>query len=391
MLNYYYWYSIIASVIFGLYILPFSGLNSNLNGFFLILIILSIILSIILGTIFKKSFVFMPAKPINKKSFYIPMIIILILYIIEIIYLKEIPFISVTIKHIDKYQEYQSIPFFHMLLAMLCMYYSTKYIYHAISYKENRKKNILCYFIINILMISYNMRSFFMISLFLAINLLISSLRSNGHKFLNKKTILTGIVVIISLFMFGGVGNMRQGFTFNNSSYIEQIGRYNNWPKIVPKQYMWSYSYITSPLANLNYNIINNNYQNNIEGFIYQLIPDSITKRIGNPDKIKECSLITQVFTTSTGYCRPYSNLGFIGIILFWIVTMLFPIFVFKYRLNKDKQESYIIFISLYCTCISFLFFTNMFSYGGTSPALWLSFILLINKIKISYKRKENV
>lgn len=389
MLNYYYWYSILTGLILGLYILPFSGLNTSLNIVLLILILISIIVSIILGTIFKDAFVFKPAKYKKSKYYYLPMIIITLLFVFEILYIKEIPFITVTIKHINNYQEYESIPFLHMFLAMLCMYYSTKYIYHAISYEKNRKTNVMFYIIINIFMLAYNMRSFFMISLFIFVNLFVAKLRTNGIKVFNKRIIKLLLVVFIALFLFGGIGNMRQGFKFNDSSYIEQIGRYNHWPSFLPKQFMWSYSYITSPLANINYNILIQNSEKNIEGFIYQLIPDSITKRIGNPDNIRECSLITQVFTTSTGYCRPYSNFGFIGIMFFWVITMCFPIFTFKYINIRKKYEDYIIFISLYCACISFLFFANMFTYGGTAPALWLSFFVLINVIY--FKKKKGI
>ena len=382
MLNFYYWYSIITSIILGLYLLPFSSLNTKINPYLFILIVLSIVFSIILGKIFNNRFIYKPAIYRKNKFFYLPMVAIVVLYLYEILYLREIPFITVTIKHINKYQEFESIPFLHMFLSMLCMYYSTKYIYHAISYKEKRKTNIVLYFVINIIMLSYNMRSFLMISMFIALNLLVAKVKSSDKKILSQKNGRVIIVVLLLLFMFGGIGNMRQGYAFSDSTYIQQIGRYKKWPNIIPKQFMWPYSYITSPLANLNYNITIQNSTKNIEGFVYQLIPDSISKRIRGVNSVNECELITQVFTTSTGYCRPYSNMGLFGIVLFWIIVMFFPIPLFKYYVDKNKYESFFVFVSLYCTCITFLFFTNMFTYGGTSPALWLSILILVSRIK---------
>ena len=383
MLNYFYWYGIITSLIFGLYIIPLSSINSSLKIPFLIVVLISIILSFILGKIFNKYFEFKSAEFKKSKYSYIPMAIIAFLFVVELIYTREIPLISVTLKHISDYQEYKSIPFLHMFLAMLCMYYSVKYIYHAISHKEERRKNILCYVIINIIMLLYNMRSFFMISIFILLNLIVAKFKTDGKKISFKYIISIVVIIITILYLFGGFGNMRQGYKFKDSSFIEKIGRYEKWPAFIPKQYMWAYSYITSPLANLNYNISINNNTFNVSGYMYEYLPTSITKRLKNYDNANECKLIRTAFTVSTGYCDAYANSNIAGMCIFWLITMMFPAIFFKFRDNDIKAEKYFVYLLLTNACISFMFFSNMFAYGGTAPALWFSIFTLINNKKI--------
>ncbi len=382
MLNPFYIYNIITIFVCTLYILPVSEFNTNLDIFLIILIISSLIISLILGNIYKQYFQYHDAEENLKKGKYIPLIIIVFLSIFEFWYTKDIPFFSTTINGIKEYKEFESIPFLHMFTAMLSMYYSIVYIYHAISYETNRKLNILSYFLINLLMILFNMRSFFMINVFTALNILIAKLRSNG-KIKSKYYVLFLLISICILYLFGCFGNKRQGYDWNDNNYIEALGLYYAWPSKIPKQYMWSYSYITSPLANLNYNIKNNNNSFNIINTIYEIIPVSISKRLPFYKDKHDCILIKPYFNVSTGYCNSYTNGGYIGMIFIWSFIMILSIFTTKYANDCNKKQKYMLFIALLDSCIAFMFFTNTFSYGGTAPALWFSTFMLISRIKI--------
>ena len=390
MLSFYYWYSIIASIILGLYLLPFSELNTRINPFLLLCILLSIIISYILGRKYKENFAYYDIKYEKNKYEYWPLIGIVVLSIVEFIYAGDIPLISVTIFHNSAYKAFQTIPILHVFISMIALYYSTIYIYKACSYKENRKQNIAAFGIINFIMILFNMRSFLMFSLFIALNILYGKLRSINK--VNRSTIFVLLASVVALlYGFGLYGNGRQGYKMNDSQYIERIGLYTNWPLLVPKEYMWTYSYVTSPLANINYNIENNNSEYNISGYIYQFLPESISKRLPNYDSRNKCELQKEYFNVSTGYCESYANMGFVGIIIFWLVIMFFPILLFRYNENIDIRKEYVSYISIYSCCVVFMFFTNMFSYGGTAPALWLSlFILIMRKKIISKRKKEN-
>ena len=341
MLNYFFWYSIITSFITILYIFPFSNLNAPLDSLLTVLILSSILISIILGVIYKHKFKYVDLDYKKNKYEYLPLIIIVLITIFEFAYARDIPLFSVTIKQVSSYQEFKTIPFLHVFLCMLALYYSTLYMYKAVSYSENRKANIISYALINGMMLLYNMRSFLMFSIFITINLIIAKARRNGKIFSAKRIIIVLFIAGITLFGFGCFGNMRQGYEWNDSSYIERLGMYERWPSFIPKQYMWSYSYITSPLANMNYNIKINNVDYSITGAVMQYIPESFSKRIFT-GKHNKCILQKNYFTVSTGYCGTYASMGYIGIIIFWLVTMLFTLLLFRYSMNIEKRKEYL-------------------------------------------------
>lgn len=388
MLNFYYWYSIITSFILILYLIPLSFFNSKLDLLFIFLLITSIILSVFLGKKYKKKFDYIDYYDTKKKFELFPLLIIVFLSIFEFIYAKDIPLFSVTVNNLNSYQDFETIPFLHVFISMLASYYSVKYFYKGISNKKNRCKNLFSFILINIIMLLYNMRSFFMISVFMSINLLVARIRRfNKIKF--KHIVVVIFIVPILLFLFGGYGNMRQGYDWEDSSYIQSLGLYYNWPSSLPKQYMWSYSYITSPLANFNYNVSNGKREIS-PSYIYNFLPTSISKRMPGYNDKKECILIRSYFNVSTGFCGAYSNGGFIGLIIFWIVIMFFPLLLFRGN-NHIKMNDYIICLTLYCGCVSFMFFSNMFTYGGTAPSLWFSIFIFLNKIKFRFGRRYKI
>ena len=294
MLNPFFVYNIMTSLVLILYAIPVSKFNTRLDGLFLLLIVFSIFLSTVLGFKYKNYFKYKDAAVSNKKK-YIPLIIIICLSCFEFFYTKDIPFFSTTIHGINDYKEFESIPFLHMFTSMLALYYSAYYSYHAISYKKNRLFNILSFLIINVLMLLFNMRSFFMISFFIFANILISKLRT--LKIIKVwHYIVSLIVIIIILFFFGCYGNMREGYDWNDNRYIENLGLYHSWNDNIPKQYMWSYSYLTSPLANLNFNIVNENVSFEFINLFYEIIPVSISKRLPYYGQGNYCILIRPYF-----------------------------------------------------------------------------------------------
>ena len=385
MLNYYYLYSIIATIVTLLYLIPLSSLNRPLSPFFVALIIISVIISLILGYVFKNNFIYRDLVYKKNKNNILPAALITAGSVIEFIYLKNIPLCSVTMLHKIKYAELTTIPFYHVLICMFALYYSVEYLYKAVSYKEERITNIICYLLINVLMILYNMRSFLLISLFITANFIIAKRRYIGKK-ISLKLIVASIVFILALFYgFGCFGNLREGQSIDNTLYMEKIGMYKAWPNLIPKQYMWTYTYITSPLANLNNSILHYDNNHSISGFITQLLPNTIGSRLFDDDSTKKCILIRGDLNVGTGYCGSVVNYGYIGLIVFWIITMLFPILFFKYNKLSYKTKEYFIFLAIYNACISFMCVDNMFVYGGTSAPLWLSTLLLINKIKVKW------
>ena len=129
MLNYFYWYSILTSAITILYLIPVSSFNSKLDSLFFIMIFISIIVSFLLGKIYNKNFRYKNLEYKKNNKEFIPIFIIILISIVEFLIVGDIPLLSVTFKHINTYKDFETIPFLHMFLAMISLYYSIVYFY----------------------------------------------------------------------------------------------------------------------------------------------------------------------------------------------------------------------------------------------------------------------
>ena len=83
-----------------------------------------------------------------------------------------------------------------------------------------------------------------------------------------KQLILFFVAIFFCLYGFGGLGNIRHGYVWDNTSMIEDTAKVNNkYPEWLPKQFLWSYIYIICGLGNLNHNIIIDSAEPNIYTF----------------------------------------------------------------------------------------------------------------------------
>ena len=382
MINFYYWYAIITSGTLILYMLPLSDLNKPLDPTLFGLIISSILISIILGYKNKKMFI-IKEKQSDYKWNYKPIIIITSLTIIDFLMLGNIPFFGVLFDKNFIYTK-NATPMLHVLVIMLYFYYFNIFTYRFFFSNKYKKKNLMMIIYIVFLSVLYNTRSFFVMAAFVIINLWLYK-KKNSIKRKNKILIILGTIVVVSLIalLFGMYGNKRSGYNYTDSKFIERIAKIKNWPSFIPKEYIWAYAYITSPLANLNYNIMINNTEMSFPGFIDQIVSKSISKRLIDEDKIVKSILIDPHFTVSTGYIGSYNNMGIPGMVVYWIIIFIFPILLYKYIKKKEYvNEYYYCYLLMYCICIVFNFFDNMFSFGGTTPCLYMSFILLILSLR---------
>lgn len=391
MLNYFLIYPMIWGMVLILYCMNFSLFNIAMDPFLLLFIIASSIISLFLGIWHRKKFKF--KKDPDIKLSVKPLIFIFIFMILEFIIVKDIPFISIAILKTQEYSSLKFAPFIHVVVAALGMYYAIKYFYCAICNKQNRKKSILCFIAILIIFLLYYARSFIAMILFAAMIMLLSYLSSeNRIKF--KHIIISIVSVIVLLYGYGGLGNIRQGYTWNDSSYIETIGLYTKYPKFLPKQFMWPYSYFTTPLANLNYNVKKADVSIKPIAIVGEMVPKTISKRLTAMSDSTSCQLIKSYFNVSTGYCSFYVNGSFVGLIILFGFMILLGLLGTKMSNIEKLKSDYIIFCSMMCIVYLFMFFDNMFSYVGVSIPFWISFVVLLlkaKKIKKAEKLEENL
>ena len=193
---------------------------------------------------------------------------------------------------------------------------------------------------------------------------------------------------MIVLYGFGVLGNIRYGsaWKWNDTSMIENVGRINSkYPKLVPKQYFWSYLYFISPLVNLNTNVQsfdNDNIDNT--KFFYEFVPSFIQNRLGyNKEKV---ILPVSSLTASTAFVRVFKYRGYLGMYFMFFIYMLITTIVVNISYKRNK-----VFFAVNCISLSyvvlFTFFTNTLVYSTTSAILILSFFMCfkyrIGKYKI--------
>lgn len=205
------------------------------------------------------------------------------------------------------------------------------------------------------------------------------------------------LLVMFILFSFGFAGNIRNASLFDidqdmSDALIVQTGgaTENFMASPIPKEFFWSYLYISSPLANLQYNL--NYFQlKNINVFdlpiliIDTFVPDFMSKRVNefigrsavNP------VLITPELTVTTIYTKSFIHFSWIGMCLMALFILVFP----KIYLSLILKESpfYITGIALLNTMYFFMIFDNMFTFSGIFLPLLFPLILR------SYKNRNTL
>ena len=201
--------------------------------------------------------------------------------------------------------------------------------------------------------------------------------------------------MLTGCYCYGAIGNVRDGYKWNDNSHIERLGMYTNFPKFIPKQFMWTYSYLTTPLANLNYNVELNNNMNRFDGAVSELLPFAISKRIfDNKLFEKEPKILRTYFNAVTGWCNMYMYYGIIGMYMLFAYMILLTVDMLMLRkrnveVNKNKRNYT---SAILCVVYVFMFFYNTLSYVGIALAFWMCFAsLLFTNRKNTKKLKEEI
>lgn len=378
MLNSFYVFSLtwISAVI--LYLFRYSDLFPKMSFEFLSFIIILILCNLLVGYIFRKRLKLNKniSEIKNNSVDKIP-IIILILFILEFMLAGKVPLFEILKKTGYDYNQFRGVKTLHFILVTFSIYYS---IYLFSSYLCNRKKiNLFFYFLIILcLLLLYNRGGIVNIlgaSLFIYIDSQKNSIK-NFLKYL--------FLLILFMYFFGVVGNIRVNRSWNNSEVINEMGYKNsNYPKLLPDEFFWSYIYITSPIGNLINTINNYQVSYDLEDYILKNIaPDVISKKFRMKKNIPE--LLNPTLNVSTMFVESYMSLGLFGMYLIGILSIIFNIFyLFLLKKNSKYYTSGLAILTM-ISCFSF--FANMYVFTGMSIQLVYPIILSIIYEK-KYKR----
>lgn len=401
MLNYFWWYSAIWSLVLILYSLDINPFRFELSGELLAFIISSVVISFSLGLLARDKFSFpdskkkisSPIKLLEKDKFFSkPVFILTIGSALEFALMRSIPLLSIIALHVEKHKEIEYVPIFHVVIVTLVTFFAVVYSYIAITNKEKRKKAIVCFACLIFILLLYLLRSQIAMVCVTAAIILFSALIKK-YKIKIRHILIALAIILVGLFGFGAIGNMRQGYAWNDNSYIEEIGEYQEWPVFIPKQYMWAYSYITTSLANLAYNMqMGATEEHSVKGVLLELVPDTVSKRFADEEVVDDADhkyLIKSTFTTSTGFFGSYLNGGYIGMYVIFAYMMGLGILGVSISDKLKNRSVFVIFAAILSAAYIFMLFDNMFAYVGFGIPVLIATVLMLFNLRKRGKKNE--
>lgn len=383
MLNFFYWYAVIWGIVFFLYSLGLSTVCTPLDPVTRTFFLTTIIISIVLGFVLRKDFKYSELDIKPERSSYFTLLII-IMAIADCIYSNEIPLFDI-ISGKTAYGDFPGIPLIHTILVDSILFYSV-YLFYL--YLETKDRKILVETIIILLIpLLLFQKGLIIFSLFSLFNLGIAKAIKVYGKMKPKYIVLIILGIFLILYINGGLTNVRSGVGWNNESFPTSLcGLNNKWPRWLPVQFGWTYAYVVSPLANLNYNIstINNT---NWPILLVSTTPDILAKRISpiSYANSKRKLLITPVLNACTGFIESVRGGGRFGLWYYFIIFTLVMLLVFVVRCKGKKIYSSA-YLSIICMMTVFNFFYNTLVESATALLPW--FILLspyLSKKKIVF------
>ena len=387
MLNPFYWYSLIWTLVLGLYSLGFSEINQRLSTNLMVFFILTILISVVIGFVFRGVFQYRslndPPKITNTITF-----IIAIFIAIDLVYTGQIPFFTI-LKGVGKYgdTEVMGMPLVHTLLTNLIVVYSS-YLFYI--FLETKEKSILIKIFIQLsFFLLFFQKGMIIMILFIFFNLLLAKLRKYHKVFTIKNMLIMIFGISLLLYLNGGLANIRSGMTWNDSSYIMSVAHINNWPKWIAGQYIWSYTYITTPLGNLNQLLLVFNNKFDIGKLILTIVPVILSNQfmpIANGFNTLDYKLAVRYLNASTGFMDAVDAAGFLGICLFYVMVLCITIFLTWYIFKKKKNYSTPMF-AIIVMMVMMLFFYDTFNAAATSLIPIILFLLCSLK-RISFRGK---
>lgn len=286
-------------------------------------------------------------------------------FVLDFAYQRKIPLFAGNYGGFDVAADIQAtvgIPVVHVFLIAFGIFYALLLVDRFC--RTGQRTYVWQYFSILVLFLLNNSRGYLAFciigALFLILYYGVGSL--TRHPALSLAIAMTAAILLI--FGIGALGNIRSGLAWDDNSYIARIGLYSgDLPVLIPDQVMWAYTYVTSPLANLNANVSIVTPTGDLAGTAVAFLPDFIGKYA--VAERSEVAYQVAYLNASTGFSVPYSlGGGMQGLYVAYVLqVVIFEVGgIFVRRLNG----AYV----LYCACASimtivFVFF-NTFSNSST-------------------------
>lgn len=380
-------YSALWLIILIIYSFGWSEINKPLSSDTVILILVVSAVSFFLS-FFVKNINFSISQTKPRFTIQITSIVFL-LYILNFIYAGYVPFISI-LGGTAEYVEFPGIPFVYALLFTFAFFYFFVVSYYFLITKK--VKYLICSLIILLcFLLTYSRSSLAFALCGFLFMVILMNLNKIKNSRLSKKIlwlVLIALFLLLVGFLFGCLGNTRHGSTWDDCSYIENLGKFTYYPSFLPKQYMWLYLYLTTPLANFNLNVINSNFSYDFMGLLCSFVPEFLSKRLF-PDLVSatigQTELVVTYFNAQSLFSDFYFNFGMAGCyIAILIILCIFAFISHLYNTYKITNPVPLILISI---SLILTFFYNIYYYSLPALSIIYGFCYLIILIRNKKKR----
>lgn len=266
------------------------------------------------------------------------------------------------------------IPSLHVFTVTFASFY-TIYLFHL--YLSTRNKYILGFYIINLsaglliysrAMLIFNISSSLLLYLFLL------------KKIPVRLFFLMPLLALLLFYFFGVLGTLRVSReskkAYDNQLFLDIGGASDSFKKSrIPKEFFWPYIYLSSPVANLQQNIKWTKKPppvtvlRIIEMMNNEFLFDFISKRtnrifqFNDLDHYTENYTVVGAFNVTTLYSRSFSYLGWLGMIIMAIFSLLIPWFYL--RLLPPGSPYFLTGIAILCTIFLFMAYDNTIRFTG--------------------------
>lgn len=372
MINPYCCYVISFGFALLVYALGWSSLYPKLSASLILFIVVTCLLHAIAGRWWTRHH---QVSYRSIRPLYNPLVVtglIYLLWIIEFIY-QGIPLVKLLLHQPFNYRLF-GVPSLHVFLVTFSSFY-TLHLFRC--YLNDRSRLILILYPVNLFaailiysraMLFFNLTGSLFLWLFTAPRL--SWRWLIGFSF----------AVIFLFYFFGVLGTIRDSaeshVRYDPSLFLDTGGATSEFrSSLVPKEFFWSYIYISSPLANLQTNLNSHIPQINTHQFLEmannEWVPDALSKRIDHFEgwKRPDEATIPGPFNVSTVYSRSYSYLGWLGIMLTAALVLVVPV-AYKWLLDLHSHFE-LEGMAILCTLFLFLVYDNTLRFTGLSFQLF--------------------
>lgn len=319
-------------------------------------------------------------------------------YLLEVAYMGGIPLLQ-TLKGGYSYKEFTGIPTFHVILSTFNTFYGAYVFHQYISSDAAHKRRMLFFFLLTVTphLLVLN-RGAIMLTL---ISSFFMYFMKNRHLKI-KTLVMIPFSVILIIYLFGVVGNIRYSASQEDKQFILRIGGASDEfiESSIPGEYYWGYLYIATPVGNFQNIVANRDSEfkpGNLPYFACtEPLPDFISKRalslFGVSEKSGEGAdnyLVIEALNAPTVYFRSYFLLGWTGV---WLMFIHSALIMLLYPFLMKQYSRY--YVAGWCCLLTIVFlniFSNMWQAAGTI-LLWPLLLSTVEHVKFRdvFKRKKN-